>query len=284
MPRFPSRAAPPTSLPTSNLNTGAAMPRLGLGLYGITGDAETEACVLAALEAGYRVFDTASVYGNERGLGRALRRSRLPRSQYFVTTKLWNDHVRSGRIAEALQASLNRLQLDYVDLYLVHWPIPGRIVSTWQALESLMAGGRIGALGVSNHMISDLEELLTAATVVPAVNQIEHHPYLQSRKLVDFCRAHGIAVQAWSPLMRGSVLDDPMIRDIAGRVGKSEAQVVLRWHLQRELAAVVKTARPRRMRENAAIQDFALADADMDAIATLDRGERCGPDPRNFDF
>lgn len=274
---------PFVSTPTSaTLNTGAAMPMLGLGLYGMTGNADTEACVRAAIDAGYRAFDTAAVYGNERGLGRALSRCGVPRQEFFVTTKLWIDPVRSGRIEEAFTASLNHLQLDYVDLYLVHWPIPRRIVPTWRALEALHRTGRIRAIGVSNHMVPDLDELLSAATVVPAVNQIEHHPYLQCRALVAACRARGIGVQAWSPLMRGQVLTDSEIDGIAKRLGKTPAQVVLRWHYQHGVATVAKTSHARRMRENLGVLDFALADESMAAIDRLDRGQRSGPDPRSF--
>lgn len=267
------------------LNNGVALPMLGFGLYGLGSSADTEACVRAAIQAGYRAFDTAAVYGNERGLGRALRRCGVPRHELFVITKLWNEDVRSGQIRTAFAKSLARLQLDYVDLYLVHWPVPDAVAATWKAIEELHLAGQIRAVGVSNHTIGDLEEILARADIVPAVNQIEHHPYLQNRPLLAFCKERGIRVQAWSPLMRaGALLDDPCITAIAGRHGKTPAQVVLRWHLQHDVATVPKSATPRRMVENRRIFDFALSEEDLAAIATLDRDQRCGPDPGSFAF
>lgn len=260
------------------------MPMLGFGVYGL-GDADTEISVRAAIEAGYRAIDTAAVYGNERAVGRALRRCGVPRHDLFVTTKVWNEDVRSRQVSRAFAASLARLGLEYVDLYLVHWPITSRIASTWNVLEELYRSGRARAIGVSNHMIRDLDVLLAGATVVPAVNQIEHHPYLQMRALRSHCRARGIVVQAWSPLMRaGPVLADPCVTAVARRCGRTAAQVILRWHFQHEIAAIPKSASPQRMAENARIHDFVLSDDDMAAIDALDRGERCGPDPRSFAF
>jgi len=270
--------------PTFVLNNGVCMPRLGLGVYGIR-DADTEASVHAAIAAGYRAIDTAAVYGNERAVGRAIRRGGVPRSELFVTTKVWNEDVRRGQVQQAFARSLARLGLEHVDLYLVHWPIPSRIASTWKVMEDLYASGRARAIGVSNHMVRDLDALLASASVVPAVNQIEHHPYLQSRTLRAHCERHGIALQAWSPLMQGgAVLADPVVVATAHRHGRTPAQVVLRWQQQHGVAAIPKASTPHHLRENADIWDFRLSPDDMASIDALDRGQRCGPDPRCFSF
>ncbi len=261
------------------------MPWLGLGVWQMKGDAETERLVRAAIEFGYRSIDTAKIYGNERGVGRAVRFCGVPREQLFITTKVWNDDNRAGRIEAALERSLDLLGLDYVDLYLVHWPIPGKIVSTWKQMEKLLENGRVKAIGVSNHLRVHLDELLASADVVPAVNQLEFHPYLQSKPLLAFCHEHGIQPQAWSPLMSGGdVLRDPTLLRIAERHRKTVAQVILRWNVQGGVVTIPKTARPARMAENAGIFDFALGDEDMNAIAALDRNQRSGPDPMQVTF
>ncbi len=261
------------------------MPMQGLGVFGMARDGEVEACVQAAIEVGYRSVDTATIYGSEAGVGRALRKCGVPRQELFVTTKVWTDDVRQGRVRAAFEASLARLGLDYIDLYLVHWPIPKHSVATWKVLERLHAEGRVRAIGVSNHMISDLEAIMACAEIPPAVNQIEFHPYLQSRALLERCRELGICVQAWSPLMRaGSILADPDLAAIAERHRRTVPQVILRWHYQRNVATVPKAARQRHMIENRQVFDFVLAAADMATIDAMDRGERSGPDPRTFDF
>ena len=225
------------------------------------------------------------IYGNERGVGRAIRHCGVPREQLFVTTKVWNDDIRANRVVPACEQSLQLLGLDYVDLYLVHWPIEGRIVPAWRAMEELHAAGRAKSIGVSNHLRPHLDELLRTAKIVPAVNQIEFHPYLQSRPLLKACREHRIQVEAWSPLMKaGELLRDPVLTEIAKRHRKSPAQVVLRWDVQSGIVTIPKSVHAPRIAENAAIFDFVLSDAEMAAIDALDRDERCGPDPRNFGF
>lgn len=271
--------------PTVPLHNGVRMPRLGFGVWRSGGDAETERAVRTAIECGYRSIDTAKIYGNERGVGRAVRGSGVPREQLFVTTKVWNDDVRADRVAPAFDASLRLLGLDYVDLYLVHWPIAGKITRAWRAMEQLAATGRVRAIGVSNHLLPHLHELLAAAESGPTVNQIEFHPYLQSRPLVEFCRSKHIQVEAWSPLGQGgSLLQEPVVMEIARRHGKTAAQVILRWDLQRGVVTIPKSVTPQRIAANAAVFDFMLSAGELAAIDGLERGQRIGPDPASFAF
>lgn len=270
---------------TTTLNNGLRMPWFGLGVWQIRSDSETERIVCQAIERGYRSIDTARIYGNERGVGAALRHCGVPREQLFITTKVWNDDVRQRRVAAACDESLRALGLDYVDLYLVHWPIAGQLVPAWRAMEQLARAGRARAIGVSNHLRPHLDEVLAAAETIPAVNQIEFHPYLQSRPLLDFCRARQIRVEAWSPLQRGGeLLADPVVTEIARRHGKTPAQVVLRWDLQHGIVTIPKSARPERLAENAGVFDFSLSADEMARIDSLERNARCGPDPLNFNF
>lgn len=267
------------------LSNGVPMPWLGLGVWQAGNDGETERAVRAAIDAGYRSIDTAKIYGNERGVGRAIRACGVRRQELFVTTKVWNDDVRRDRVPAAFEESLKLLGLDYVDLYLVHWPIAGKITKAWRAMEQIAASGRVRAIGVSNHLLPHLQELLAVAQTVPAVNQIEFHPYLQSRPLVEFCRGKKIQVEAWSPLMQGGeVLRDPAIAAIAGAHGKTPAQIVLRWNLQRGVVTIPKSVNPQRIAENAALFDFTLAPSELAAIDALERGHRRGPDPASFSF
>ncbi len=280
---FPSSVAGLAA--ATSLNAGNRLPWLGLGVWQISGDDETEKVVRSAIDVGYRSIDTARIYGNERGVGRAIRSCGVPREQLFVTTKVWNDDIRAGRIEAAFDQSMKQLGLEYVDLYLVHWAMPGKVASTWKAMERLLHTGRVRAIGVSNHARPHLDEILAVAEVKPAVNQIEFHPYLQSRPLVEFCLAQGIRPEAWSPLMvGGSVLTDPVLSEVARRHGKTVAQVILRWDVQRGVVTIPKTVRPERMRENAAIFDFELDAGEMAAIDALDRGHRTGADPLNVPF
>lgn len=267
------------------LNNGVHMPWFGLGVFQITSDAQTETIVRSAIDLGYRSVDTASLYGNERGVGRAVRGCGLAREQLFVATKVWNDDLRRDRVEGAFQESLKRLGLEYVDLYLVHWPVGGKFVGAWRTLENLFRSGRVRAIGVSNFMVPHLEELASSWDIVPAVNQIEFHPYLQSEALLTWCGAKNIRVEAWSPLMQaGEILRDPVLTAIARKHGKSVAQVILRWDVQSGVITIPKSADPARIRENADIFDFVLSDDEMAQIAKLDRQQRSGADPFNFHF
>ena len=276
---------PASSVPTTALRAGGAMPWLGLGVWQIAGDADTARVVTAAIELGYRSIDTARIYGNERGVGQAIRACGVPREQLFITTKVWNDDVRSDRVEAAFERSLKTLGLDYLDLYLVHWPIAGKVAAAWRAMERIARTGRVKAVGVSNHLRPHLDEILRGAEIVPAVNQIELHPYLQSKPLVEFCRSRQIQVEAWSPLMRGrELLQDATLAAIARRHGKTVAQVVLRWDIQRGIVTIPKTVHRERLVENAAVFDFVLSEEEVRAINGLDRNARIGPDPMNVAF
>jgi len=268
------------TVPTVTLNNGVTIPQLGFGVFQVPDD-ETTTAVAAALEAGYRSIDTAAVYGNEAGVGRALAESGLAREELFVTTKLWNADQGYDATLAAFDTSLDKLGLDHVDLYLIHWPTPARglYVDTWRALEKLLADGRIRAAGVSNFQPGHLRRLREESPLVPAVNQIELHPGLQQSELRAVHAESGIATEAWSPLAQGALLDDELLTSLAGRHGKTPAQVVLRWHLQLGNVVIPKSVTPARIRQNIDVFDFELSAADMDAIAGLDRGMRTGPDP-----
>ncbi|MFF5549524.1 aldo/keto reductase [Streptomyces olivaceoviridis] len=267
-------------VPTVTLHNGVEIPQLGFGVFQVP-DAETAAAVSAALEAGYRSIDTAAIYGNESGVGKALAGSGIPRGDLFVTTKLWNADQGYDATLKAFDAGLERLGLDYVDLYLIHWPTPARDLyrESWKAIEKLAADGRIRAAGVSNFQPAHLKRLLDGADLVPVVNQIELHPGLQQSELRALHADLGIATEAWSPLAQGAVLGDEAITAVAARHGKSPAQVVLRWHLQLGTIAIPKSVTPARMREDLDVFDFTLSDEEMAAIAALDRGLRTGPHP-----
>ncbi|WP_037605975.1 aldo/keto reductase [Streptacidiphilus rugosus] len=271
------------AVPTVTLDNGVAIPQLGFGVFQIPDD-ETTAAVTTALEAGYRSIDTAAIYGNEAGVGRALAASGLPREELFVTTKLWNADQGYDATLRAFDASLAALGLDHVDLYLIHWPAPARDLypDSWRAIARLTAEGRVRAAGVSNFQPAHLRRLIDGSGLVPAVNQIELHPGLQQSELRAFHAAHGIATEAWSPLAQGAVLDDAVVTAIAARTGKSPAQVVLRWHLQLGTIVIPKSVTPSRIRENLDVFDFALTDADLSALSTTDRSLRTGPDPDTF--
>ncbi len=269
---------------TTLLNNGVAMPWLGIGTWQSAAGRETERSVAWALELGYRHVDTAALYGNEADVGRALRASGIPRDQVFVTTKVWNDDLRRRRVREAFDLSLKKLGLDRVDLYLVHWPVPGAYLEAWKVLEDLLAEGRTRAIGVSNFLVPQLETLLAKARVVPAVNQVEWHPWLQQPALVEFCRKHAIAFQAWSPLMQGRVGEEPELVRLGQRHGKSPAQVAIRWGLQRQVVTIPKSVRRERIAENAAVFDFELSADEVSAIDRCDRNLRLGADPNDFHF
>jgi len=235
------------------LNNGLKMPWLGFGVYQIKDGREVEEAVRCALEKGYRSIDTASVYGNELGVGQTIRDSGIPRGDIFLTTKVWNDDQRAKRTLAAFEESLKRLQTDYVDLYLIHWPVKDCYLETWRVLEEIYASGRAKAIGVSNFLIHHLEDVLREGKVAPAVNQIEFHPYLVQPELRRFCQSRKIQVEAWSPLMQGHVAAVPAIQELAKRHGKSPAQIVLRWDLQHGVVTIPTSARPERIAENTGI-------------------------------
>ena len=270
-----------TQVPTITLNTGVEMPQLGFGVWQVP-DREAARAVATALEAGYRSIDTAAVYGNEKGTGRALAGSGLPRDELFVTTKLWNDAHGYDAALRALDASLARLRLDHVDLYLIHWPQPSRdqYAETWRALEKIAADGRARAIGVSNFHPEHLRRLAATSQTVPAVNQIELHPRLPQAELRALHAQSGIATEAWSPLGQGrGLLESPVVAEVAARHGRTPAQVVLRWHLTLGNVVIPKSVTPSRIRENIDVFGFELTADDMARLATLDDGTRLGPNP-----
>jgi 2,5-diketo-D-gluconate reductase A len=273
------------TVPDVTLNNGVTIPQLGFGTFQIE-PKDTKDAVLAALEIGYRHIDTAEMYGNEKEVGQAVAESGLDRSEVFVTSKLNNGFHAYGDALTAFTRSLDDLGMEYMDLFLVHWPLPGvgDYTETWRAMEEIYRSGRVKAVGVSNFQIPHLRRLFEETSVVPAVNQIEVHPYLVQDELRAFGREHGIATEAWSPIAQGMVLDDPVITAIAQRVGRSAAQVTLRWHLQRGDIVFPKSVTRSRVAENLRLFDFELTGQDLADISALDRGERTGPDPDTFNW
>ncbi|KOT63707.1 oxidoreductase [Streptomyces rimosus subsp. rimosus] len=273
-----------SKVPHITLNNGVAMPQLGYGVWQVPDD-EAFTAVGNALEAGYRSIDTAAIYGNEEGTGKALAASGIARDELFVTTKLWNDAQGYDSTLRAFDESLNKLGLEYVDLYLIHWPLPaqGTFVDTYRAFEKIYEEGRAKAIGVSNFQPAHLERLLGETSVVPAVNQIELHPRLQQSEARAFHARHGIATEAWSPLGQGKdLLTDATVTRLAEKHGRTPAQIVLRWHLQLGNVVIPKSVTPSRIKENIDVFGFELDDTDMAAIAALDSGTRLGPDPDAF--
>ncbi len=268
----------------ARLNNGVQMPWLGLGTYKAAEGKETYDSVRTALDTGYRSIDTAALYGNEVSVGQAVRDSGIPREEVFITTKVWNDDQRQGRVKQAFEESLKRLGMDYVDLYLVHWPVPEAYVRTWAVMQEIYQSGKARAIGVSNHLIHHLQAILTPGALTPAVNQVEFHPLLQSRRLHAFCRQHGIQLEAWAPLMKGSALANPVILEIASRHGKSAAQVVIRWELQKEVVTIPKSVHKERILENGDVFDFALDTEEMHSIDDLDQDNRIGVHPDRIPF
>ena len=263
------------------LNNGILMPKFGLGVYK-AGDATIRA-VKTALECGYRLIDTAAFYNNETQVGKAIRESGVPREKVFVTTKMWNQDQRDNRQEDAFHESLNKLKLDYIDLYLIHWPVPGKFIDTWKYMEDFLASGKVRAIGVSNFLEHHLEELAAVSKVVPAVDQFECHPFLTRESLRDYCTSHSIIPEAWSPLGRGIVLESRTIAEIAKAHKKSAAQVTLRWDYQNGIITIPKSVDPKRIKENADIFDFSLTEDEMEKISDLDTGIT-KQDPDNFDF
>jgi 2,5-diketo-D-gluconate reductase A len=271
------------TIPSLKLHDGVEIPQLGFGVFQVPPE-ETQEVVEQALDVGYRHIDTAAAYRNEKGVGAAIDASGLAREDLFVTTKLWNSEQGFDSTLAAFDASLGRLGFEYVDLYLIHWPVPSedRFVDTWRAFERIHEEGRARTIGVSNFRVEDLERLEAEAEVRPTVNQIELHPRLQQAELRAWHADHGIVTEAWSPLAQGELLDDETIAAIAERHGKTPAQAILRWHLQQGNVVFPKSVTPERIRENIELFDFELSDAEMAEFERLDRGERIGPDPGTF--
>ena len=273
----------PEKNPVVALNSGQTLPQLGLGVYKVGQDIGVE-LVKAAIEVGYRRFDTAALYDNEFEIGAGIRQSGLAREEVFVTTKIWNDRHGFENATEAIDESLARLNIGYIDMLLIHWPCPKQnlIVETWQALENAIESGKVRGIGVSNFNANHMSTLLAHSKVVPAINQIELHPGLQQPAMREFNRSHGIATEAWSPLDRGRFATNPVLADIAKKHGKTVTQVIIRWHLELGNLVIPKTSNPDRLRENIDVFDFALDLEDLASIATLNTDERHGPDPEEF--
>lgn len=261
------------------LNNGVEMPAIGLGTFQATKDS-----ILLGIEAGYRHIDIAPVYGNEAEVGEAIKESKVSRNQLFLSVKIWNDDMRKGNIREALTRSLKNLNTDYIDLLLFHWPVKEKYIETWLKMEGLYREGLAKAIGVSNCTVRQLEEIRKSGTIIPAVDQIEIHPQFIQQDVVDYCKKTGVIIQTWSPLGRGKYTNDPILAEIGKKYGKSAAQIVLRWNLQRGCCVIPKASTEKRLYENADIFDFELSEEDMNKINEMDTGIRSDSDPENFDF
>ncbi len=269
---------------TRKLNNGVEIPLFGLGVFRSENGGEVENAIKYAFEEGYRLIDTASIYKNEEGVGQAILDSNLKREDIFLTSKVWNADQGYESTIKAFEKSLERLQTEYLDLYLIHWPVEGKYLDTWKAMEKLYKDGRIKAIGVSNFNQHHLEDIYEIAEIVPMVNQIELHPELAQPELVKFCENHGTLLQGWSPLMRGKILDIPLLQELSKKYQKNIVQVVLRWHLQKGFLLIPKSSQKKRIQSNANIFDFEISVEDMAQIDLLNCDNRTGPDPENFDF
>jgi len=272
----------------TTLHNGVKMPWFGLGVFKVEEGPELVHAVKVAIKHSYRSIDTAAIYGNEEGVGQGIREgmkeASISREDLFVTSKVWNSDLGYESTLAAFETSLNKLGLDYLDLYLIHWPVEGKYKDAWRAIEKLYKDGRIKSIGVSNFQIHHLEDLMKDAEIKPMVNQVEYHPRLTQKELKAYCKEHGIQLEAWSPLMQGQLLDNPDLLEIADKYNKSTAQVILRWDLQSGIVTIPKSTKEHRIVENASVFDFKLSAEDMKRIDDLNQNHRVGPDPDNFDF
>jgi len=266
------------------LTNRTEMPYFGLGVFQVNDGGEVINSIKWALDAGYRHVDTAALYGNEKGVGEAIRQSSVDRKDIFVTSKVWNSDQGYDKTLKAFDLSMKKLGFDYLDLYLVHWPVKGKYKDTWHALEYLYTQGRVRAIGISNFLEHHIEDLKQSAEILPMVNQMEFHPYLVQQSLIDYCEQNKIQYEAWSPLKQGHVLSDAVIKKLAAKYGKTPAQIILRWDLQKGVVTIPKSVKKERIISNSQIFDFELAQEDILLIDGLDRAERNGPDPDNFNF
>ncbi|EPD53955.1 hypothetical protein HMPREF1210_00778 [Paenisporosarcina sp. HGH0030] len=272
----------------TTLHNGIKMPWFGLGVFKVEEGTEVIEAVKTAILKGYRSIDTAAVYQNEEGVGEGIRQGMIEtgisREELFITSKVWNADFGYETTLDAYETSLKKLGLDYLDLYLIHWPVEGKYKDTWRALETIYTENRVKAIGVSNFHIHHLKDVMKDATIVPMVNQVEYHPKLSQEDLRAFCQQNNIQLEAWSPLMQGQLLDDVKLKEIAETHGKSVAQIILRWDLQNDVVTIPKSINEHRIVENASIFDFELSAEEMEKISSLNENKRVGPDPDNFDF
>ncbi|MFP7470765.1 aldo/keto reductase [Niallia taxi] len=273
---------------TVALANGVKMPWLGLGVFQVEDGATVVESVRAAIKNGYRSIDTAAIYQNEAGVGQGIKEgielAGISREDLFITSKVWNDDLGYEKTLAAFEASLEKLGLDYLDLYLIHWPKAGKYKEAWRALETLYKNKKVKAIGVSNFQVHHLEDLMKDAEIMPMINQVEFHPKLTQTEVRVFCQSHGIQVEAWSPLMQGQLLDHELLKSIGAKYNKSVAQVIIRWDLQNGIITIPKSIKEHRIIENADVFDFILTDKEMEQITELNENLRVGPDPDNFDF
>ncbi|MBB6453778.1 diketogulonate reductase-like aldo/keto reductase [Salirhabdus euzebyi] len=269
---------------TTTLHNGVKMPWLGLGVFKVKEGQEVIDAVKWAIEANYRSIDTAAIYQNEEGVGEGIKQAGVSREELFITSKVWNANQGYESTLKAFDESLNKLGLDYLDLYLIHWPVAGKYKDTWKALEKLYKDKKVRAIGVSNFHVHHLEDLLSEAEIKPMVNQVEFHPKLTQEELRTYCKEQNIQMEAWSPLMQGKLLIDPVVEEVASNYGKSTAQILIRWGLEHEVVTIPKSIKKERIIQNAEVFDFEISKEDMEKLDGLNENKRIGPDPDNFDF
>lgn len=273
---------------TTTLHNGVKMPWFGIGVFKVEEGPELVNAVKFAIKHGYRSIDTAAIYENEEGVGQAIREgikeASIPREELFITSKVWNSDLGYESTIAAYETSLKKLDLEYLDLYLIHWPVEGKYKEAWRALETLYKEGKVKAIGVSNFQVHHLEDLMNDAEIKPMINQVEYHPRLTQKEIQAFCQEHGIQLEAWSPLMQGQLLDNLVLQEIANKYNKTIAQVILRWDLQNGVVTIPKSTKEHRIVENSTVFDFELTKEEMQRINELNQNHRVGPDPDNFDF